>query len=111
MTPDPTAEIAALKETVRAQSREIRDLKTAHRDMTREQAASIGKLADEIEALSKAMQPLLISGQRLNQLLIEADRQDGMKSAAKLIIGTGFVAMLSAAIAGIYNFFAKGMTP
>jgi hypothetical protein len=108
---DPTAEIAALKETVKAQSREIRDLKTAHRDLTRQQAESISALAKEIEALTLGIQPVLMSAERLNKLLIEADRQDGMKSAAKLIVGTGFVAMIGAAIAGIYNFFAKGMTP
>jgi hypothetical protein len=100
------AEIAALKATVRAQSREIRDLKVAARDLAQNNAAKIEDLATKIEEMNGQLQPFVLSAQKIDKILTEADRQDGMRSLAKTLIGGGFLAGIGAAIVGIFKYFA-----
>lgn len=109
MSSNSDIETAALKATITGLNREIRDMKIAHRDSNKQSTDSIEALANEIAALRLVIQPVLKSSARLEQLLIEADRQDGMKSLAKLIVSGGLIAMLAAAIVGIYEFFSKGL--
>jgi len=102
------AEIATLKETVKGLNREIRDLKTSHKEGQQARAIEMKALTDEVEAMRLAMEPIRLLAPRLTQLLIQADRQDGMKTAAKLILGGGVIGALAAALAGIWEFFSKG---
>jgi chromosome segregation ATPase len=105
---NPTAEIATLKETVRTLNREIRDLKRAHSESDRARTAEMKALTDEIEAMHRAVLPIMSIAPRLEKLLTEADRQDGFKSAAKLMLGGGLIGTLAAVLAGVWEFFAKG---
>ena len=105
---DSTADVAALKATVRAQSIEIRDLKSALAEATKSNADSVTALGEKLEALTLAMQPLLLAGPRLEQLLLEAEQQKGMERLGKAVAGTGFLALLGSAVLGIYHYFAKG---
>ncbi len=99
------AEVAALKATVQAQAREIRDLKAA----VTASHESIDKLAEQVAALTLSVQPMLQSAAKLDRLLSEADRQDGMKTLGKQIVGGSFLAALGAGLLGVYKFFAGGM--
>lgn len=102
------AEIATLKETVRTLNREIRDLKRAQADSDKTRTAEMKALTEEIELLHRAVLPVMALAPRLERLLIEADKQDGFKSAAKLILGGGVIGTLAAALAGVWEFFSKG---
>jgi hypothetical protein len=101
------AEIASLKATVAAQSREIRDLKNAAKEQTASHAAIAHNLSDKLDALTLQIAPFLKSAERIDALLAEADRQDGMKALAKTLIGGGVLASLGAAIVGIFHYFAR----
>ncbi len=100
------AEIADLKATVRAQSREIRDLKSAAKDHATAHAGAVTELGEQIRELTLQIQPFVKSAERIDKLLTEADRQDGMKALAKTLVGGGFLAGVGAAIVGIFNYFA-----
>ena len=103
-----TAEIATLKETVRGLNREIRDLKLAQKESDQARSVAMAALTDEIDAMHRSIMPIVTILPRLEKLLIEADRQDGFKSAAKLILGGGLIGTVAAALAGVWEFFSKG---
>lgn len=116
---DPAIEIAALKSTIRAQGIEIRDLKQAMAQASKDHTAALAEssrqhseamtsLSKKVDDLTLAIQPMLISAARLNLLLQEADRQDGMRKLAKLIGGGTFIALVGSAMAGIFHFFSRG---
>lgn len=65
-------------------------------------------LSHKVDGLTLAIQPLISSAERLDALLREADRQDGMRSLAKWIAGTTFLGLLVSAMAGMYQFFSRG---
>jgi uncharacterized coiled-coil protein SlyX len=97
-------EVATLQATVQAQAREIRDLKSA----VAASNASIDELAKQVAALTLSVQPMLQSAAKLDRLLTEADRQDGMKTLAGKIVGGSFLASIGAALIGVYHYFAGG---
>lgn len=102
------AEIAGLKATVRAQSREIRDLKETAKEQIANQTALAEDLGAKVEALTLQLAPFLKSAERIDKLLAEADRQDGMRDLAKTLIGGGFFAGAGAALLGVYHYFVGG---
>jgi predicted RNase H-like nuclease (RuvC/YqgF family) len=97
-------QIAALTAKVEAKDMEIRDLKQALYSTNR----SLSRLAREVEAFRREVQPMLALAQRLESLLIEADRQDGMRRLAKQLIGWGALGAFAAALVGIYRHFMGG---
>lgn len=97
-------ELAALGAKLEARDMEIRDLKKAMQATNR----SVDQLTAEVAALRLQVQPMLHIAERLEKLLAEADRQDGMKSLGKQIVGWGFLGALGAAMAGIYRYFMGG---
>lgn len=109
MSGDP--EVAALKATVKAQAIEIRDLKLALSSSSQAQAQALNNLDEKFDALTLQLQPLLIAGPKLQQLLDAAERRQGMEQLGKVVAGTGFFSLLGAAVLGVYHYFAKGMTP
>lgn len=102
------AEVAALKATVQAQAREIRDLKVALNSASEANAEAINALATKIEAHIAAMQPVLVSSTALMALLQESQRQKGFVDLGKQLVGWGIFGMLGAAAVGVYQFFATG---
>jgi seryl-tRNA synthetase len=102
------AEIASLKATVKAQAVEIRDLKKLFGETSKEFNDSLRALTKAQNELMLQVQPMVNSAAKLEKLLTEADRNDGMKSLAKLLIGGGFIAACASALAGIYEYF-KGL--
>ena len=99
------AEIAGLKATVQAQSREIRDLKRVAKELADTHASTVSDLAGKLDTLTLQIQPLILSAEKINDLLTEADRQDGMKALAKTLVGGGFLAAIGAALMGIFHYF------
>jgi len=97
-------QIAALSAKVEAKDSEIRDLKQALCATNR----SLDHLAKEVEAFRREVQPMLSLAERLESLLIEADRQYGMRKLAKQLVGWGALSALAAALAGIYRYFMGG---
>jgi hypothetical protein len=106
MSTDPV--VAELKATVKAQAIEIRDLKNALATSSATHADAVGDVAAKLEKLTLDLQPLLIAGPKLQQLLDEAERQKGMAQLGKVVAGTGFLGTLGAAAMGAYHFFARG---
>lgn len=102
------AEVAALKATVQAQAREIRDLKIALNSASEANAEAINALTAKVEAHMNAMQPVLVSSTALIKLLEESQRQKGFVDLGKQLAGWGIFGMLGAAAMGIYQFFAAG---
>lgn len=102
------AEIAALKATVQAQAREIRDLKVALNAAGEASAEAINSLAAKMEAHIASMQPVLVSSTALIKLLEESQRQKGFVDLGKQLAGWGVFGMLGAAAMGIYQFFVAG---
>jgi len=100
------AEIAGLKATVQAQSREIRDLKRVAKELADTHASTVDELSGKLDALTLQIQPLILSAEKINALLTKADREDGMKSLAKTLIGGGFLAAIGAALMGVFHYFA-----
>lgn len=102
------AEVAALKATVDAQAREIRDLKGALSKSSDAHAEAINDLADKVEAHMAAMQPVLVSTTALMELLQESQKRKGMEELGKKLVGWGVFGAIGAAAMGIYQFFANG---
>jgi hypothetical protein len=102
------AEIAALKATVQAQAREIRDLKVALNVAGEASAEAINALTSKVEAHIASMQPVLVSSTALIKLLEESHRQKGFVDLGKQLAGWGIFGMIGAAAVGIYQFFAAG---
>lgn len=102
------AQVAALKATVEAQAREIRDLKVALNSASDTNAEAIKALTSKLEAHIAAMQPVLVSSTALMALLQESQRQKGFVELGKQLAGWGIFGMLGAAAMGIYQFFANG---
>jgi len=97
-------ELAALGAKLEARDMEIRDLKKAMEATN----ASLDKLSEQVAALTLQVQPMLNSAAKLDRLLTEADRQDGMKTLGKQVVGGGALAAVGAALLGIYNYFVGG---
>lgn len=94
-------QVAMLAERGKARDMEIRDLKRYVAQTNK----ALDRVADQMAALTLQVQPMLNSAAKLDQLLTEADRMDGMKTLAKQVVGWGFLGALGAAIAGIYRYF------
>jgi len=58
-----------------------------------------------LKELTLQLQPFIKSAEKIDKLLTEADRQDGMRSLAKTLIGGGVLASVLAGIAGIFTYF------
>lgn len=97
-------ELAALGAKLEARDMEIRDLKKAMEATNR----SVDNLTAEVAALRLQVQPMLRSAEKLEKLLSEADRQDGMKSLAQQVVGWGALGAFGAALVGIYRYFMGG---
>lgn len=102
------AEVAALKATVQAQAREIRDLKIALNSASEANAGAINALTRKLEDHITEMQPVLVSSAALIKLLEESHRQKGFVDLGKQLAGWGIFGMLGAAAMGVYQFFAAG---
>lgn len=103
MSADP--DVAALKATIRAQGIEIRDLKAALASSSSSTSKAIGELDAKLDALVLQMQPLVIAGPALNDLLNEAQRAKGMAQLGKVLAGGGVFTAIGAAATGIYHYF------
>lgn len=106
--PEQTAEIASLKATVRAQALEIRDLKKMLGTVSTEMTSAIKELTASQAEMALQVQPVVKSAEKLEKLITEADRADGMKSLATMLIGGGFFASAGAALLGLFQYFSKG---
>jgi hypothetical protein len=102
------ADVAALKATIRAQGIEIRDLKSALATASNNQTQAVGEVVDKLDTLTMQLQPLLLAGPKLQQLLDEAERQKGMAQLGKVLAGGSAFTILGAAATGIYNYFVGG---
>jgi hypothetical protein len=102
------AKIAALESTITSQAREIRDLKRALANASVQQATGLKELADNFSNLSMQVQPMIYSAARLEELLIKADRADGMRSLVIALMGGGFIASAGAALLGLFQYFSRG---
>lgn len=110
------AEGASLKATTRAQAVEIRDLKKAVDAVVEKMDAAAEKNAEALTAMTAAFHslqlqvtPMLKSAEKLDRLLTEADRQDGMKTLASKLVGGGVIGTVLTALAGIFYYFKGGM--
>lgn len=109
MSADP--DVAALKATIRAQGIEIRDLKNALASASNSQSQALGDLDRKFDTLTLELQPLLLAGPKLQQLLDEAERQKGMAQLGKALVGGSFFTFIGAAATGIYHYFLGGGQP
>lgn len=109
MSADP--DVAALKATIKAQGIEIRDLKAALSAASSNHARAIGDLDGKLDEMILKMQPLVLAGPKLQQLLDEAERQKGMAQLGKVLAGGGVFTVIGAAATGIYHYFVGGGHP
>lgn len=106
--PTQAETIAGMKEQIRSQSIEIKDLKVALQDAQRSNSESVNELSGRVRELTRAVQPMAEIMPELKALLMRAAEVDGMTKMARLLLGGGALVAVGAALAGLFRWFANG---
>lgn len=96
MMPD-NERLARLEQSQEGQDREIRDLKTA-----------IDRLGKKIDTANGLMTQLVRMEPDLTKLIDDEKERRGAMKLGRWAVGGSFLAVLGSAIAGVWQFFAKG---